>query len=93
MRAKLRQDRIYARLDSEFKDEGGDVLSVSPELRDRIGVPEGTLIEMVTPKKASVRAWLAVRRDLSGLGVSMNPDLRRALNIEVGETVWVRTLS
>ena len=93
LRAKLRQDRIYARLDSEFKDEGGDVLSVSPELRDRIGVPEGTLIEMVTPKKASVRAWLAVRRDLSGLGVSMNPDLRRALNIEVGETVWVRTLS
>ena len=93
LRAKIRQERVYVRLDVEREDDGRDVLSVSPEVRHRIGARDGELIEMATPEKASVRAWLAVDRDLSGPGVSMNKGLRKALNIEVGQDVWVRSLS
>ena len=93
LRAKLRQARIHVRLDGERKDVGQDVLTVSPEMQRRIGVAAGELIELVTPRKASIRAWLAVGNDLFGPGVSMNQGLRKALNIEAGEAVWIRNLS
>ena len=92
LRARLRRQRLHVRLESEVHDDGADILCASKELQRRLGVPEGGLIEMVTPEKASVRAWLAVRHDLSGLGVSMSRGLRKALNIELGQAVWIRTL-
>ena len=93
LRATLRQQRIYVRLDTEVENAGRDVLSVSPEVGHRIGAAEGELIELVAPRKASVRAWLAVRHDLSGPSVTMNRGLRKALNIEPGQDVWIRTLT
>ena len=41
---------------------------------------------MATPEKATVRAWLAVRHDLSGQNVSMNQGAAQALNIESART-------
>ena len=92
LRARIRQERIHVRLEVEREDDGRDVLVVSPELRLRIGAAEGEIIEMATPVKASVRAWLAVDPELSGTSVSMSRGLRETLNIDIGQDVWIRTL-
>ncbi len=92
LRAELRNKRTYVRVDAELLNEDKDVITVSPELQGRIGVRDGELIEIACPEKAAVRAWLAVSSDLSGSNASITKSLRKALNTEVGQFLWIRSL-
>ena len=95
LRQELRHQRLFATVYPDETDayEGTrGVVYTSPETLKSLGATSDTLVEMVAPHAVSLRTWLREDRDLPELSIRLGPNLRRALNVEEGQQVWVRLL-
>jgi N-methylhydantoinase B len=94
-RERIRNQEVRLRIEATEVDayiDGRRVCHLSPSDMSRLGIPEDTLVELVNPRGAPLRAWAHSKGSLAKGSTLLGPIGRTALAQTPGDLVELRIL-